>query len=90
MSVRERRYKLVLHFDPAAEDLYDLEADPGEMAPLAPSAEKPIRRRLLDVARRHLQSSIGHRDLQARTQARLRELQLEWKNRANMSSPVAS
>jgi arylsulfatase A-like enzyme len=90
LSVRERRYKLVLHFDPAAEDLYDLEADPGEMAPLAPSAEKPIRRRLLDVARRHLQSSIGHRDLQARTQARLRELQLEWKNRANMSSPVAS
>jgi uncharacterized sulfatase len=90
LSIRERRYKLVLHFEPAAEDLYDLEADPGEKAPLAPGAQKAVRRRLLEIARAHLQRSNDERDLRARTQARLRELQLEWKIRADKSSPVAS
>lgn len=90
LSIRGPRYKLVLHFDPPGEKLYDLDADPGEQAPLAPAVQKGVRRRLLEIARDHLQSSAVHRDLRLRTQSRLRELQLEWKNPVGKSSPVAS
>lgn len=78
LSVREERFKLVLHFDPPAEHLYDLEADPGEQAALAPTAQKPVRRRLLDTAREHLQHSLERRDERTRARARLRDVQLEW------------
>jgi arylsulfatase A-like enzyme len=90
LSVRESRYKLMLHFDPVAEDLYDLEADPGEQAPLAPDVQKAVRRRLLEIAREHLRRSIETRDWRTRVQTRLREVQLEWKNPADKASPVAS
>jgi arylsulfatase A-like enzyme len=78
LSVRERRFKLVLHFDPAAEYLFDLEADPGEQAPLAPSTHTPVRRRLLEMAREHLQRSSNQRNDRTRLRARLRDVQLEW------------
>jgi arylsulfatase A-like enzyme len=78
LGVRESRFKLVLHFDPRSEDLYDLEADPKEQYPLPPSAEMPVRRRLLEAARTHLKDSVQRRNPSARLQARLRELQLEW------------
>ncbi|MGP0021548.1 MAG: sulfatase-like hydrolase/transferase [Candidatus Sulfotelmatobacter sp.] len=95
LSVRESRFKLVLHFDPGAENLmvetlYDLDADPGERAPLAPAAQKPVRRRLLEIAREHLRRSNEPRDSRTRVQARLRELRLEWKKPADQASPVAS
>ena len=90
LSVREERFKLVLHFDPAAEQLFDLLADPGEQAPVAPDTQKPVRRRLLEIARTHLQRSSEQRDQRARVQARLCELQLEWKKPAAKASPVAS
>jgi arylsulfatase A-like enzyme len=90
LSVRETRFKLTLHFDPHQERLYDLEADPGEQAPLASSAQKPVRRRLLELSREHLRRSTEQRDQGARMQARLRELQLEWKKPADKASPVAS
>jgi arylsulfatase A-like enzyme len=94
LSVREGRYKLVLYFDPPAEKLYDLEADPGEQAPLPPGAQKTVLRRLLEFAREHLRQSIEERDGKARLQARLHELglgfRLEWKKPADKSSPVAS
>ena len=90
LSIRESRFKLVLHFDPAAENLYDLDADPGEQAPLERTAQKAVRRRLLEIAREHLRRSIEQRDWRTRVQARLRELQLEWKKPADQASPVAS
>ena len=90
LSVREARYKLVLHFEPRAEYLYDLVADPGEQAPLAPGAQKMIRRRLLEIAREHLQTSSTQRDGKKRMQARLSSLRLEWKNPASKASVVAS
>jgi len=77
LSVREARFKLVLHFDPLKDELYDLEADPGEQAPLSPGAHKPERRRLLEIARQHLQQSAEQRDVHARVRARMRELRLE-------------
>ncbi|HEX3741615.1 MAG TPA: sulfatase [Terriglobales bacterium] len=89
LSVRESRYKLVLHFDPAAENLYDLESDPGEQSPLSTAAQKPVRRRLLETAREHLRRSSEERDWRSRMQARLRELQLEWDKPADNAAPVA-
>ena len=82
ISVRESRFKLVLHFDPAGEHLYDLEEDPCENAPLASTAQMPVRRRLLEIARDHLRRSSEQRDGRSRMQSRLRELQLEWKKTA--------
>jgi arylsulfatase A-like enzyme len=78
LSVREARFKLMLQFDPPAEQLYDLEVDPGEHAPLAPTAQMAARRRLLEAAREHLQRSSGQRDERMRLRARVRDLQLEW------------
>jgi hypothetical protein len=60
------------------EFLYDLEADPGELTPLAPTAQKGVRRRLLEIAREHLRASSEQRDDKARVSARLREVRLEW------------
>jgi arylsulfatase A-like enzyme len=95
LSVREARFKLVLQFDLGAENLvvenfYDLDADPGEQAPLAPTAQKPVRRRLLEIAREHLRRSREQRDPRTRLQARFRDLRLEWKKPADQASPVAS
>jgi arylsulfatase A-like enzyme len=80
LSVRHTRFKLVLHFDPLAEHLYDLEADPGERSPLSLRDQKPVRRRLLEVAREHLQCSArgDSRGQHLRLQSRLREFRLEW------------
>jgi arylsulfatase A-like enzyme len=78
LSVRQSRFKLVLHFDPPAEHLYDLEGDPGEHAPLAIGVQKPVRRRLLEVASEHLLRSSEQRDGRTRVQALLRDFRLEW------------
>jgi len=83
LSVRESRYKLVLHFDPPKDSLYDLESDPGEHAPLAAASQKPVRRRLLEIAREHLKQSVIRRDTGLPIRSRLRELQLEWKKSEN-------
>ena len=77
LSVREARFKLVLHFDPLTDELYDLEADPAEEVPLPPTDHKPERRRLLGMARQHLRQSAERRDVPARVRARLRELRFE-------------
>jgi len=78
LAVRGGRFKLTLQFDPAAERLYDLEADPGERAPLPASVAKAARRRLLERAREHLRRSSELRDQRTVLRARLRDLQLEW------------
>jgi hypothetical protein len=90
LSVREQRYKLVLHFDPKAEYLYDLMADPGEQAPLAPESQKAVRARLLEIAGEHLLHSSRERDLKKRVQARLSSLRLEWKNSTDKAAAVVS
>jgi arylsulfatase A-like enzyme len=90
LAIREARFKLILHFHPVAEHLYDLDADPHEQNPLPPIAEQGIRRRLLEVAREHLQRSVAERDPVARLQVRVRDLRLEWNKRAKKASPVGS
>lgn len=88
LAVRESRFKLVLFFDPPAEHLYNLEADPKETTPLDRTAEIPARRRLLQIAREHLQHS-AECDIRTRAQARLRELQLEWVNQQKRLPVIA-
>ena len=78
LAVREKRFKVVLHFNPRAEQLYDLEADPRELSPLPAGAEPAARARLLAQARAHLARSSAERDASERLQAILRDLRLEW------------
>ncbi len=78
LAVREARFKLILQFEPPYDRVYDLEADPGEHAPLPASAQKAARRRLLEIARDHLRRSSEGRDQRMVLRARLRDLQLEW------------
>lgn len=78
LSVRAERFKLILHFDPPSETLFDLEADPGEQAPLAPSAHKAVRRELLEAAREHLRLPSSETNARTRVRARLRDRRLEW------------
>ena len=78
LAVREARYKLVLHFDSAVEELFDLDADPGELRPVPAGTKIPVRRRLLERAKRHLSESLRLRDEDQRMAARLRDLRLKW------------
>jgi arylsulfatase A-like enzyme len=78
LAIREARYKMVFDFNSAAERLFELDADPGELRPLPLDAEKQIRKRLLDRAQQHLSYSWRARDADSRLAARLRDLQLEW------------
>lgn len=76
LAVREARYKMVLNFNSATEQLFDLDADPEERLPLPLDAERPVRRRLLDRARKHLSDSLRTRDADYRMAARLRDIRL--------------
>lgn len=86
LSVREERYKLLVHFDRREDFLFDLEADPGENAPLAADSQKSVRRRLLEIARAHLERPV---DEASRLRTQVRDLQLEWAEPTNETSPVA-
>jgi len=90
LSIREARFKLILHFDPTGEQVFDLEADPGEQAPLRLTEQKSVRRRLLEMAREHLHRSQVEREDRQRIQAILRALRLEWMNSANSGQAAAS
>jgi hypothetical protein len=90
LAVREARFKLMLHFNPVQEQLYDLESDPGERSPLPAGAEKAVRRRLLEFAREHLERSTANRDVKARLRSRLRDIQLEWTTAVDEKQGVAS
>ena len=82
LVVREARYKMVFDFNSVTEQLFDLEADPGELRPLPSDAEKSVRKRLLDRARQHLMDSFLSRNADCRMAARLRDLRLEWSSSA--------
>lgn len=86
LAVRDARYKLVLEFDGGRERLYDLATDPREQNPLAVGAEKPVRGRLLQCAREHIEKIRLQRDPTAVMRARLSELRLEWAQPVNPSA----
>ncbi len=77
VGMREQRYKWVMDFGSGCEQLFDLEKDPGEIDPLPADAEKTVRRRLLEEARRHLTSSSRSRDFEQSMCTQLRDLHFE-------------
>jgi arylsulfatase A-like enzyme len=77
LAVRESRFKLVLDFASANHSLFDLLHDPRERSPLPANAEKQVRARLLEKARRHVSRSLNLRGADHVLAMRLRDLQLE-------------
>jgi len=77
LALRGTRYKLIVDFERPAEQLFDLQADPGERTPMPPDAEKPTRRRLLQHARQHLARPLYVQYPHLRLRARLRDLQIK-------------
>ena len=90
LSVRDSRHKLVIHFDPWQERLFDLMNDPLELKSLAESLEKPVRRRLVQAALAHLRQGRLLRPWRARAKARLNDLRIEWQTSALNSSQAGS
>ncbi len=78
LAVRKGSHKLVVDFGSGEEQLFDLKSDPGENAPLPSDMAKPIRRALLECARKHVAESHKSRDFDRRLGTQLRELRLEW------------
>ena len=78
LAIRESDYKLVIDFASSQENLFDLKNDPGELHPLPPEIEKPVRRRMLKRANEHLAQSVESRSPALRLDAQLRDLRLEW------------
>lgn len=78
LSVRDARHKLVIRLEAgAAEDIYDLQADPAEQRPLSAGSVPDLRTRLLQIAQRHIEKSVADSDTEARLRARLRDIRLE-------------
>lgn len=77
MAVREKRYKLILEFDPLKDELYDLKEDPLELRPLAMRTEPAVRRRLMTRALQHLTQTSQSRSRVQRLGALTREIRLE-------------
>ena len=77
LAVREARYKMVLDFNLSVEDLFDLQAYPGERNALPRDAERAVRGRLLDRARQHLIETSRQRDSECRLAARLRDIRFD-------------
>ena len=77
MAIRDSRFKLVLDLASSEDQMFDLEKDPKEMYPLPPPAEKSVRRKLLEIARIHIDESLQSRDPKLRLSGRLRDLQFE-------------
>lgn len=73
LAVREGPYKLVVCFQRKMEKLYNLDDDPREQAPLGADQVPAIRRRLLAVARQHLQRHHHYAGSDLRLRARLSE-----------------
>ncbi len=77
LAIRESQYKLVFDFTSSQDNLFDLKSDAGELRPLPDNILKPVRRRLLERARKHIAQSIDSRDANQRLDGQLRDLRLE-------------
>jgi len=90
LAVREKRYKLVLNFASATDDLFDLEADPGERSPLPDTVAKVDRRRLLEIALAHLRSSAARQNSDTYLRTRLREISLDLATSTSRAAQTAT
>ena len=82
LAVRKGSHKLVVDFAAGVEQLFDLNLDPLENNPLPMRTAKPVRRALLECARKHVAESHKSRDSDRRLGSQLRELRLEWAHSA--------
>ena len=82
VAVRKGNHKLVVDFAAGEDALFDLKSDPGETRPLLWETAKPVRRMLLESARKHLVESQKSRDFDGRRSAQMRELRLDWAHAA--------
>jgi arylsulfatase A-like enzyme len=78
LCLRKGCYKLVFDFASGEERLFDLSSDAIERSPLPAGTAMPVRRELLECARRHVAESYKSRDFDRRTSVSLRDLRLEW------------
>jgi arylsulfatase A-like enzyme len=85
LAVRKGSHKLVVDFAAGEEQLFDLNLDPRENSPLPLDAARPVRRALLELARRHVAESHKSRDFDRRWSAQLRELRLDWAHSAGIA-----
>jgi arylsulfatase A-like enzyme len=77
LAVREARYKLIFDFDRGLDQLFDLQADPSESHPLPRDTAKPVRRRLLERAHKHIVQSGHSKTEKPQMVLALRNLMLE-------------
>jgi hypothetical protein len=75
MAVRDREYKLVIHFSESTERIYNLKEDPQERTPLPNNAVTAERIRLLRAASTHLQKTLDNRDADITLRAHIRDMQ---------------
>jgi hypothetical protein len=83
LAVRKGSHKLVVDFAAGGEQLFDLKSDPQENHPLPVDAARPVRRGLLELARKHVAESRKARDFDRRMGSQLRELRIEWAHSAS-------
>jgi len=89
MAVRDRDYKLVLHFGEKMDCMYDLKHDPSESSPLPIGALPQERARLLQVALTHIQKTRQGQNPDLRLRARLRDLQQSIDAKRKTTASVA-
>ncbi|MGC1373503.1 MAG: sulfatase [Candidatus Sulfotelmatobacter sp.] len=73
LCVLEGQYKLVVDFAHREEQLFDLATDPEERLPLPKDAAARTRRRLLEIAHAHIESSSRERNFRFRLATLLRD-----------------
>jgi arylsulfatase A-like enzyme len=77
LCVRDQRYKLIVRFASQSDELYDLLAEPSETKPVASTAERAVRQRLLQVAREHLARPKPSHGFDLRLRCKLHDLRTE-------------
>lgn len=76
LSVRQKQYKLVIDFKNCEVRMFNLETDPAERTPLPPGTAVQTCRRLLEIARAHIESSGPERNSGRRLGALLRDVKV--------------
>ena len=77
LAVREARYKLIMDFEQRTDRLFDLQTDPGELHPLSHDTAKPVRRRLLERANKHIAEARHFQVANPQVALALRNITLE-------------
>jgi arylsulfatase A-like enzyme len=77
LAVRKGSHKLVMDFLTGTQELFNLTSDPAEQNPVDDQKARPIRRELLELARKHLVESQKSRDFERRMESQLRDLRIE-------------